>query len=306
LDCGGFFPLAAHHSSRQAQGHEKLKVNWQSRQNTDGGWAYSRGCSWTEPTAIVLLAQTAAGREQESFTSGIRFLRSLETRDGGWRPQSDVAEGTWVTSLVGLLPEQAIGVQRHQRAIQWLKGHTGRESGWYYKIQQRLNGNPLYGNTNKEVFAEGWPWFPGAAAWVIPTTFAILAFERELAIRHDSGVDPELAERVALGKKYLLSHMCADGGWNYGANRALGRDGDSYPETTGIALLGLRGVKIDRSIAAAKKHLASCLTAEGISWLRMGLAAHGESISVFVEPACRTTMDAALWALASAPVNPLL
>jgi hypothetical protein len=200
-----------------------------------------------------------------------------------------------VTSLVGLIPEQALGIQQHGRAIEWLKGQTGMESGWAYKLRQRLNGN-------HEEFAEGWPWFPGAAAWVIPTTFAVLAFERELAIRPDSKV----AERVAVGKKYLVSHMCADGGWNYGANRALGRDGDSYPETTGIALLALRGVKIDQPVAAAKKHLANCRTAEGIAWLRMGLAAHGENVPSPIEPIRRTNVDAALWSLASAPVNPLL
>ena len=89
----------------------------------------------------MLLAQSANGIERESFRAGARFLRSLEAPGGGWRPQSGVAEGTWVTSLVGLLPEQAIGVQQHQRAIQWLKGQTGMESGWYFKLRQRLSGN---------------------------------------------------------------------------------------------------------------------------------------------------------------------
>jgi hypothetical protein len=276
-------------------------VDWHSKQNIDGGWAYSRGCSWTEPTAIVLLAQTAAGiepeslRSGESFSAGIRFLRSLEAPDGGWRPQSGVVESTWVTALVGLLPMKAIGDQPHQRAIEWLKGRTGRESSWDYKLRQRLSGN-------KDEFPEGWPWFPGATAWVIPTTFAILAFERELRTRTDVHIE----NRIALGKKYLLSRMCADGGWNYGANRALGRDGDSYPETTGIALLALRGVKLDQPIAAARKHLANCRTAEGIAWLRMGLAAHGEVVPAPAEPVCRTTMDTALWALSLSPVNPLL
>jgi hypothetical protein len=123
-----------------------------------------------------------------------------------------------------------------------------------------------------------------------------------------------LQERVEAARKFLLQHVCADGGWNHGANRALGRDGDSYPETTGIALLALHGAsagaaltpKIERAKAAARKHLANCRTAEGIAWLRMGLAAHGEAPVPGFEPVCRTNMDEALLSLASAGRNPLL
>ena len=270
-------------------------MNWKSSQNADGGWAYSRGCSWTEPTALVLLAQAATGIDTSSFAAGVKFIRSLEGPDGGWRPQSGVAESTWVTALVALLPAEAVGVPQHRRAIDWLRGQTGRESGWRYRFDQWLHGN-------KQEFPEGWPWFPGAAAWVIPTSLAVLAFEREATI----SPDPELLARVAKGRQFLITHMCADGGWNHGSNQALGRDGDSYPETTGIALLATRGMKVDRSLAAAKKHLAECRSAEGIAWLRMGLAAHGQNVSVPFDAPRRTVTDAALWDLASAPRNPLL
>ena len=270
-------------------------MNWKATQNPDGGWAYSRGCSWTEPTVLVLLAQSAIGFDSDCFAAGAKYLRSLEGPDGGWRPQSGVAESTWVTSLVGLLPPVVVGAPRHSRALAWLKDQTGRETSWSFKLRQRLNGS-------REEFPVGWPWFPGASAWVVPTSLAVLAFERELRIRPDS----ELSARVAAGKRFLLSHMCADGGWNYGAGRALGVDGDSYPETTGVALLALRGENVGRPIAAAKKHLAACRSAEGLAWLKMGLAAHGQSPQIALEPVCRTNTDRALWAMAQAPVNPLL
>ncbi len=254
-------------------------MNWKSKQNPDGGWAYSRGCSWAEPTALVLLAQTVTGIDRESFAAGANYLRSLAAPDGGWRPQSGVAESNWVTSLVAVLPP---GWVDSRPAIEWLKRQTGRESA---------------GRTD---LPNGWPWFTGASAWVAPTAFSILAFERALQQRADA----EISNRVAEGKRFLLSRRCADGGWNYGGNRALGRDGDSYPETTGIALLALRGVQVD--LACAKRHLAGCRSAEGIAWLRMGLAAQGESAAVIREPAIRTITDAALWAIASASRNPLL
>ena len=107
-------------------------TDWKTRQNNDGGWAYDYsvrqargGCSWTEPTVYVLLAQAAAERDGASFAGGVRFLSSIARSDGGFSPQPGVEESTWVTALVALLPEEALGAQQRHRAITWLKGVTG-------------------------------------------------------------------------------------------------------------------------------------------------------------------------------------
>lgn len=275
-------------------------MDWKSKQNSDGGWAYAHGDSWTEPTVFVLLAQSVTGIDKPSFEAGLRFLSAAQRRDGGWSPQPGVAESTWVTALAPFLPEQAVDPEALHRAVSWLKGQTGRESGLIYRLRQRLAGSP-------DRYPDGWPWFPGTAAWVIPTSFGILAFQRVLAIHGD---DRPLRERIADGRRFLLARQCADGGWNHGSNRALGRDGDSYPETTGIALAALRhtpeSAQLDRAKSAARRHFTTCRTAEGMAWLRIGLAAHGESVHAPFQPAPRTTLDEALATLASAPSNPLL
>jgi squalene cyclase len=272
-------------------------TDWKSRQNRDGGWAYNKGGSWTEPTVLVLLAQSVTQTDRPGFEAGLNFLRSTQRRDGGWSPRPDVDESTWVTALAALLPEEAIGAERLKRAVAWLEGQTGRESGWSYRLQQTIAGS-------KDKYPEGWPWFPGTAAWVIPTSIGILAFERALT----RGENRKLRERVNSGREFLFGRMCADGGWNHGSNRALGRDGDSYPETTGIALAALRRAPEHKTIArakeAARRHLATCRTAEGIAWLRMGLAAHGEPVQSQASPTPRTTMDAALSAIATAAGTP--
>src|SRR5580693_1801664 len=187
-------------------------TNWRTRQNGDGGWAYRRGVSWTEPTVYVLLAQAAALNDaalsgaaiagvraqpdRESFLKGAKFLNSVARRDGGCSPQPGVEESTWVTALVALLPEDSLSERQRRQAIGWLRDQTGAESGWLYKLQQRLNGN-------KADSPEGWAWFPGAAAWVIPTSFGILAFERALRRGEASG---EIKERVEDSRKFLLHH----------------------------------------------------------------------------------------------------
>ena len=270
-------------------------TDWQNTQNRDGGWGYGRGASWTEPTVLVLLAQSVTQVERGSFEAGVNFLRSVQRRDGGFSPRADVEESTWVTSLALLLPGDALGRDVRARGNEWLGAQTGRESGWNFRFHQWLEGN-------KEEYPEGWPWFPGAAAWVIPTALGVLAFERVLKTNESKAV----RERVRTGRAFLMNRICADGGWNHGSNKALGRDGDSYPETTGIALMALRGVAGTAQMTAARKHLASCKTAEGSAWLRMGLAAQGEIATVAEAPAVRTVTDRALLALAAATRNPLL
>lgn len=282
-------------------------TDWKIRQNRDGGWAYTgKGRSWTEPTAYVLLAQTATQIDRPSFEAGIKFLRTTQRRDGGWSPQPDVAESTWVTAVAALLPEEAIGAASMKRALAWLDDHAGQESSLWFRLQWRLHGMKGDGSV-------GWPWFPGAAAWVTPTSISILAFEHALARREDRS----LRRRVNLARAFLLNHICVDGGWNHGSAHSLGWDLSSYPETTGVALAALRpfpGEKapadIGKAKLAARRHFAACNTAEGLAWLRIGFAAHGETPPARPDltspPVPRTMLDAALTAIASAPRNPLL
>jgi hypothetical protein len=84
-------------------------------------------------------------------------------------------------------------------------------------------------------------------------------------------------QRIEAGTQFLVSHACADGGWNHGSTHALGYEANAYPETTGVALLALRGVRspvVERGIAAAENFLKQPNPA-GASWLRLGLMAQG-------------------------------
>jgi hypothetical protein len=108
---------------------------------------------------------------------------------------------------------------------------------------------------------------------------------------------------VAQGQAFLLGRRCRDGGWNHGSSKALGYDSDSYPETTGLALLALQGVRREevlQGVARAEQHLASCRSQEAASWLRLALLAHGRKPLVPVLPSRGETMDLALAALAEA------
>ena len=241
-----------------------------SKQNSDGGWPYVRGKSWTEPTVYAVMSLLAA-REREAAQRGIAWLRRTQRADGGWSPREDVDQSNWTTGLAALLPPETLGVREHRGAITWLMGTTGFESSFEHRLREWLLGN----RSPRESEFAGWPWLPGAAAWVGPTSIAIVALEKEnrrkplLGIRH----------RIEAGRSFLLLRACVEGGWNHGSVRALGHESRPYPETTGLALTALRGVRgpqVQRSIAVARQFLRDCRWADAQNWLRLGLTAHGE------------------------------
>jgi hypothetical protein len=217
------------------------------------------------------MALLAAG-ESEKAKRGIGWLLRMRGRDGGWPACAGVDESGWTTALVAMLPPDILGPDVHHDAMEWLLGTTGEESTWVYRLRAYLSGSP----PPPDQSSPGWPWAPRAAAWVAPTSLALLALARQLPRGVDSR--PRIQQRLAEGRQFLLNRMCRSGGWNHGSVNALGYPADAYPETTGMALAALRGVRgpaIDRSVALARQFLAECRSADALNWLRLGLAAHG-------------------------------
>jgi hypothetical protein len=239
-----------------------------NKQNRDGGWPYVRGASWTEPTVYAVLALLGAG-DTERANRGLGWLLARQLPDGGWPPQAGLEESTWVTALVALIPPERLGAAVHRRAIEWLLSTTGEQSTATYRLRQWLLG--ISGSSEWE--SPGWPWTLGAAEWVGPTAVAILALEQE-ELRSPS---VRIRERIAAGRRFLMGRMCGEGGWNYGWKHSLGFAAEPYPETTGMALAALRGMRsaeVDRSLAVAHRFLDECRSADALNWLRLGLLAH--------------------------------
>jgi hypothetical protein len=249
-----------------------------SKQNPDGGWPYVRGASWTEPTVYSVLALLAAG-ETKPARRGLRWILATERPDGGWPPQAGVGQSSWVTALVALLPPERLGASVHARAIAWLLETTGKESTLAYRLREWLLGNPR----PPEQEFPGWPWIPDTAAWVGPTSLAVLALDKE----YRRNPLPAIGVRIESGRQFLLARMCHEGGWNHGSVRALGYESRPYPETTGMALAALRGVRspeTERALMVARRFLAECRSADALNWLRLGLLAHGQLPEGYCHP----------------------
>jgi len=256
-------------------------------QNQDGGWGYRGGASWTEPTAYALLALAAAGERGENCERGLAWLEKGQRGDGGWAPNRSVDRSTWVTAMAVLVLAERTGAAALPGAYGWLLAQSGRESGYLQRFRDWLLGL----SQEQNVSYRGWPWYPGTSSWVTPTALTILALEKG----DRSRPDPRRRERIESGREFLLSRRCSDGGWNHGATRAWGYSSDSYPETTGQALLALAGFqeqRLEKSLRCAEGHLQTCRSAEGRSWLEMALLAHGRSPSGF--PKDDLTLDSAI------------
>ncbi len=243
--------------------------NLAARQNQDGGWPYARGVSWTEPTAYAVLALLNAS-DQEPVRRGLKWLQTGQRADGGWSPQRGVDQSTWVTALVALLPPEQLGEAAHARAVNWLGGSAGEESSTIFRLREWLLGHESLSAKG----TPGWPWIPDTAAWVAPTSVAILALEK--ACRRQP--NPNFQKRLDEGRRYLLERMCNGGGWNHGSTTPLGYPTNPYPETTGLALTALHGVhapQIEVSVPLAQRYLSECRSADAWNWLRLGLLAQG-------------------------------
>jgi squalene cyclase len=222
---------------------DELQRQLLASQNPDGGWPFVKGSSWTEPTALALLALRLHDRSPAVCQTAVLWLERRQNADGGWRPNDAVPTSTWVTCL-GVLAVPNSG----ERAGDWLVAHVHHKSG-------------------------GSCWFPGTASWVTPTAITILALSR-LDVRG-------FAAPIEQSRRFLLSRRCRDGGWNHGGISSRSENAVSYPETTGVALLALVGVpsgQLATALRLSDDFLKNPGSVEGLSWLQMGLVAQGRKV----------------------------
>lgn len=266
-------------------------------QNADGGWGYANRTSWIEPTALAILALEAHRNKGNQYERACTRLARLQSSDGGWAPQPAVLTSTWVTSLAALaLSDNDRYSENFQRGNEWLIRQVKPESSPLERLVLRLRQG-----TSDVPLSGGSPWFPGTAAWVIPTAMSIFAFSRARSI------DPKFKTLIQAAQRYLLSRRCLDGGWNHGGSRYRSENATSYPETTGLALLAISGApssELEVSLKCAETFLQVPGSVEGSTWLRLALSKHGRNIPTTTpEPRCRTTRDVCLRLLALAPAS---
>lgn len=268
---------------------------------SDGSFPYRPGGpGQAECTGYSLLALKAAGHPLDrEINQSLDWLEALGREDGGFAPQPSVSTSNWVTGLVSIAMGAYHRAEPQRKSLEWLLGTTGVETAWLPRFLRGILGIQTAYPQNHP----GWPWAVGAAAWLEPTVLGTLAMMQARKPGSFPALRARIDERFGEARNMLLDRRCADGGWNYGAPIALEIDALSYPETTGMALLGLQGASPERlagATALAQRMLAAKPHANAASWLQLGLSAFGEAADAGEEEAiqCRNCLDYALRILA--------
>lgn len=202
------------------------------RRNPDGGWGYYPGkSSWLEPTAYAAMA--LHGRQESA--DALALLRSWQAPSGAWLAQPKTGVESWATALVVALKCMRGEYDEQWRAgLAWLVKTEGRKGAPPTWMDRLLRREPV---VDQDPNLAGWPWVAGTSNWVEPTAQAL----RALKLSRGHGGAGEAEGRIREGELLLLDRRCKDGGWNYGNKRVLEEDLPSFPECTGLALIGLSG-----------------------------------------------------------------
>jgi hypothetical protein len=238
-------------------------------QNADGGWGYFAGKqSWLEPTVYAMLALQGEPAAKNGLDRSWNLIRSMQMRDGGFKPCRSFNKSTWVTALaVTACSVRGEFGPPFQSGVKWLVGTTGFESSTWIKVRKAVG----LAGFERETKWRGWPWMQDTAAWVEPTAQSILALKK--AAQHFPQTD--VTDRVADGEKLLLAVRTRDGGWNAGNPVAARVDQVSYPETTALALLGLQSAAPQDAVRLARDSYGKTKMRLADAWTSVALQTLG-------------------------------
>jgi len=225
----------------------------------DGGLPYYRGnVSAAEPTLLAALALSSSGMAAERAKPFVAWARKFQNPDGSIGVDSGHRDqGLWLTA-------QAAIVFYHYG----LKENLARAREFLLSLRSvTIPKDPRLKQDNT---LTGWPWVPETFGWVEPTAWSLIA----LSLSGMSG-----HPRAEEGARFLLDRQIPSGGWNYG-NPALD-DKELLPfwDTTGLALVSLRGhgdpKRVSVSLELMEKNQGKIESLSGLSWAVLCLQGYG-------------------------------
>ena len=264
-------------------------------QNADGGWGYFPGKrSWLEPTLYATLALHGDTASAKSF----ELIQSWASPAGGWRMSADVPDANWTSALcLTVYIARSARDKAFDRGLARVLSTVGAEGSFLMEIAQHMN--PAMVEFDNRV--QGWPWRPNNASWVEPTVHSVVALKQVARLPGESASLLSIRARTGAAERMLMNRRCDDGGWNYGNSRVWNTVLPSYPETTGIALLGLQNrpaAELKPSLAIAERYWRETQSPLARAWLHIALKNFGVAVADPAEPAAvRPSQDILLAAL---------
>jgi prenyltransferase/squalene oxidase-like repeat protein len=244
-------------------------------QNADGAWGYFPGKgSWMEPTTYAILALYGTPGSEVPISRAWSRIRSWRLADGSYRAGAEVKDGTWVTAHAVTLATVLGKPDASTRdSVNWLLKVRGEEGSVAKEILSYFH----LLKTTLDFSHTGWPWHAGNSSWIEPTAHTLVALKKI----SKTYMNTDLRRRVADGELMILTRRSSDGGWNCGNPNVLNFDLPSYPETTGLALLGLQG-RTEKDLAGpldfAAKLRAETKSSLAKAWLGIALRNFGRLV----------------------------
>lgn len=235
-----------------------------------GGWTYGHSHQWaTEPTALALLALRLQPRA--NCKKGTSFLESCQRPDGSWPAFQGDEEGSWATALAVIALARLGGNwSRVQRGAAWLLKVRGQESHWLAKWRYRLFDRHVRFDPDKC----GWPWTEGAASWVVPTSYSLIA----VRLAFSCCQPPAAKERIDNATAMLFDRGCPGGGWNAGNGMAFDVPLEPHIDVTSLALLALLPFRENpfarKSLAWLQREIPFLESTHRLSWAILALAGY--------------------------------
>jgi prenyltransferase beta subunit len=212
-----------------------------------------------EPTSAVLCAIRDEPSAQDSFQRGITWLLDCQHEDGGWGINESDPESGWQTAWALIAMQQsAQSMERINKAAEWLSSVAT------YSVTREDFLKALFPE-RESLDALVWPWLPGQAGWLEPTSLAILALHRITKT-------PPALPRIETSLDYFSRYRTPTGGWNIGNSSTLDTVVIPRAYHTALTLLAL-------SVAAPQDIQAGDLTALQQDLVRdPGMLAHASGL----------------------------
>jgi hypothetical protein len=167
-----------------------------------------------------------------------------------------------------------------ERTIARLVATVGAEGGFLFQVHHWMH--PEINDIDSTL--QGWPWRPGTASWIEPTAHTVIALRNIAAWlgRRNTPSYLGLTRRVHVAQQMIVSRRASDGGWNCGTRRVWDVDVPSYPETTALALIALRGIPdidLNSSLTLGRRYAAETRSALARAWLQIALPMYGVTVA---------------------------
>ncbi len=252
----------------------------------NGWWPYAPG---SDPSLEATVWCALALKDQPAVVRLVHdFLLQAQNKDGGWSTTPGAGSSDWNTACALIALDELTKGRQEAVGSQAAKIRQALAAGSNYLIDHRANPHSLLaglflilvkGPASRD-YPRGWAWTPDTFNWVEPTSYAMLALARTARLMPPERLKQANAA-IRLAADYLLKHICAGGGWNYGNNVMLGTHLSAYATTTAAALAALAPFKskldLSQSLSLMRATARQMNTPMALSLSTLALDLHGKA-----------------------------